>query len=115
MMARMKTAPFRVISLVAVCAALAGGCENDYEELSDDLLTPGWGDPAPALPTCAPAMDASTGSPDAGGSPDTGTPSDTGTQSDTGANGDSGAADAGNTPDAGTSDANAADTGSPDV
>lgn len=99
-----------MISFVAVCAALAGACESDYDDLSDDLLQSGWGEDAGSrLPTCMqPAMDAATGT-DSGGSQDSGT-TDAGGGSDSGSNGDGAAPDAGGSPDSGTPDA-----GSPDA
>lgn len=108
MMARMKSVPVRVISIVAVCAALVGACESDYDELAEDLLEPGWGEDAGKLPACTPTMDASTGGgTDAG--QDTGTTSDAG--ADTGTNGDSGS----NGADAGEADTGTPDAGAPDA
>jgi len=106
MMARMKRASSRVISIFALGAALLSGCENDYDELTEDLLDGGWGDPAPMLPTCVPpVMEASTPTPDA-------STGDASTQDS--AVSDAGT-DAGNGDGSTNADASAAgDTGSPD-
>ena len=116
MMARMKSVPVRVLSLVAVCAALAGGCESDYDDLNDDLLKSGWGEDAGTrLPTCMlPTMDASSGT-DSGGSTQDSSTADA-SSGDGGANGDSGAnGDGGANGDSGTPDSGTPDAGSPDA
>ena len=103
MMARMKRASSRFISIFALGAALLSGCENDYDELTEDLKDGGWGDPAPMLPTCVPpAMDATTPT-----KPDAST-GDAATQ-------DSAVSDAGNGDGSTDTDASAGgDAGSPD-
>ena len=111
MIAPMKRASSRVISIFALGAALLGGCEDDYDKLSDDLLESGWGEDAAALPACVPGkMDAATPTPDAS----TGDAAAQDSAVADASNGDGGTAGDGGAPAADAGDASSPEAGSGD-